>query len=273
MEMKEAKQSAWSFFLQVILWFSTTASLVLLARGSKGLADGAEAYAGLVILFTFSLATLTVLILSRLQWFMRLYAALVYFAILYGSFFFFVLIWPFPAALVMISLMALMLFFSPRVLTQNLILSIALAGIALQFASLISFTEALVLLFVLAVYDILAVSVTHHMVRMARSVVHAHLPVVFIIPHRASEMHAHVNRFEPGSNAIFFGAGDVALPAVLLATAPTMPVAFGVFIGSLVGIAVLVVTFLRGEEPHPLPALPFIVVGAMLGLSAALFIA
>jgi presenilin-like A22 family membrane protease len=190
----------------------------------------------------------------------------VYFAILYGTFFVFNLLWPLPAAVMMIPIAASLLFFSPRVISQNLVLAVALAGVAAQFGSLISFPVALGLLVIFAIYDIVAVNVTHHMVKMARTVIAQHLPVIFVMPHRLSGLSEHIARFEPGSTAVFMGAGDIVLPAILIATAPNTAYAVAVIAGALLGFLILVVTFLSNKKQHPLPALPFLVVGIVVSL-------
>ncbi|MEI7741033.1 MAG: presenilin family intramembrane aspartyl protease [bacterium] len=262
MTREEAVSIGVSFYTQTAGWFLTTALFVFATRGHLiPVADGREAYAGLVALSAFALATLFVLLLAKVKAFIRVYSGLVYFALIYGTFSLFSMIWPLPAAFMMIPLAASLLFFSPRVFSQNLVLALALAGVAAQFGSMISFPVAFGLLAILAVYDIVAVNITHHMVAMAKTVISKHLPVVFVMPHRLTANFEHVARFEPGSSAVFLGGGDIALPAILVATAPTTNLAAAVIVGTLAGFLVLVATFLSGKKQHPLPALPFLMLG------------
>jgi presenilin-like A22 family membrane protease len=191
---------------------------------------------------------------------------------LYGVYFVFALLWPIPAALIMVPVAASLLFFSPRVLSQNLVLAIALAGVACQFASFVSFPVALALIIILSLYDIVAVNVTHHMVAMAKSVIKVHLPVVFVMPWKAQDLSEHVQRFEPGSSAVFLGAGDIAFPAILVATAPTTTTSVAITLGALAGFFILTVSFLGGKKQHPLPALPFLTVSILIALGLSLLV-
>lgn len=270
MEREEALRAGASFYVQTAVWFMLTALLTYAARGRTDVvSDGGEAYAGLVALSAFALATLLVLLLAKTKAFMRVYSWLVYFAILYGAFYILALLWPIQAAFAMLPVAASLLFFSPRVLAQNLVLSVALAGVASQFGALVSFPVMMGLLAVLAIYDIVAVNITHHMVAMAKAVIEKHVPVVFVMPRELSGLSSHVSLFVPGSQAVFLGAGDIALPAVLIATAPNAALAFAVMTGSLLGFMMLTISFLASKRPHPLPALPFLMCGIVVALGIA----
>jgi presenilin-like A22 family membrane protease len=193
---------------------------------------------------------------------LRVYGALVYFAILLGVFSYSLSLGSFSAAMTALLMAGLVLFFSPRVLWQNFVLSIALAGIALEFS--VSFSAPLIvsLLLFLSVYDIVAVSVTHHMVRMAEQAAAARLPVLYILPYKLRGVFAHVKSYKPGSNAVFLGAGDIALPVMLVAASPQN--GLSILIGTCLGFAILVLVFAKMKHPHPMPALPFVTVGALL---------
>lgn len=264
------KTTSLSFFLQGAFWLTLVPCLVFWAR-SVGVGVNQDEW---YLLVAFSAAAAFGILFSFLalhkRFGFRVYVGLVYLALLIGVFSFVETLFPGAAAFVALMLASLVLLFSPRVFAQNLILALALAGVALSFIPTVPFRYALLASVGLAFYDIVSVEITHNMVRLAKEVVSVHLPVVFVLPIRWRENVEHVAKFVPGSNAVFLGGGDAAIPAILVAVAPTLGLAKAVMIGTALGFAVLVFSFVKDPEHKPLPALPFIVSGIVASLTLAI---
>lgn len=158
----------------------------------------------------------------------------------------------------------------------------------------ISFTvlPIVVLLLVLAVYDAISVYGTKHMLTLAEGAMSMHLPVLLVIPLSADFSTAEMDDgggigddadgdpAEGELDAIFLGLGDVVIPSILIVSAAAAglgspvvnlgplglgwPVLGGV-VGSLAGLAVLIVLVLRGT-PHA--GLPLLNGGVILGYLA-----
>jgi len=148
--------------------------------------------------------------------------------------------------------------------------SIAMLGISLSVFLVI------VLLAGLAVYDAVSVFGTKHMIDLADVVFFdLKLPVMFVVPKKLGfsfirETKSLKEKLRSGEEreAFFMGLGDVVMPGMLVTSAfyniasGGLIVALSVMFGTLVGFGVLVVFLVRGK---PLPGLPFLCSGAILG--------
>ncbi|MFH0928143.1 MAG: presenilin family intramembrane aspartyl protease [bacterium] len=253
------------FLTQGLFWLGLAEFMVfyvrLKARANFEMESFSLAILALVVLFSFLLAYF----LTRADFGLKVYAILVYAAILIGALTYASLVLPWPFALLTLPVVAGIFLFSPRVIWQNLMLTLALSGIAIQFSGLLTWRVAVALILALSLYDFIAVKITHHMIRLARAVVNIHVPAIYVIPLNYRDLFSHVNRFFVGSKAIFLGGGDVALPAMLVVAAPNNRLALGVALGNLAGFAFMAYLFGRRSVIRPLPALPFISFGGLLG--------
>ena len=148
--------------------------------------------------------------------------------------------------------------------------SIAMLGISLSVFLVI------ILLAGLAVYDAISVFGTKHMIDLADVVFFdLKLPVMFVVPKKLGfsfirETKSLKEKLRSGEEreAFFMGLGDVVMPGMLVTSAfyniagGGLVVALSVMLGTLVGFGVLVVFLVRGK---PLPGLPFLCSGAILG--------
>ncbi len=144
-----------------------------------------------------------------------------------------------------------------------------------------------ILLFLLMVYDAIAVYLTKHMISLADVVVDMKLPILMVMPDSAGYDYTAAptlkeQRGQPVTEraALFMGLGDVVIPGALVTSAfvwlPVHPLVLGIganllcalaaMIGSLVGYGVLMRLVLRG---NPQAGLPFLNGGALLGYSLA----
>ncbi len=163
-------------------------------------------------------------------------------------------------------------YFSRSVLTFDLLLALGCAGIAANLGGAMRPTGAAVIIAVLAVYDIVAVYVTKHMVEMAETMLRRKVFFAMILSERPGDLLLPVMTVTPGSSFVFLGTGDVVLPALLVASVSLLDVRAAVLVaaGALCGAAVLHVIFLSQHERRPMPALPPIAVGALIGFVVSL---
>ena len=131
-----------------------------------------------------------------------------------------------------------------------------------------------VILAALAGYDIVAVYVTKHMVAMAETLLRRRVFFAMILPERPSGFLLPVTEAVPGGGFVFLGTGDVILPALLVASVARMnPFAsILVAVGALLGAASLHLMFLSQKVRRPMPALPPIAAGALIGFVISFFL-
>jgi len=147
--------------------------------------------------------------------------------------------------------------------------SIAMLGISLSIPLVI------VLLGGLAVYDVISVYKTKHMIDLADVVLDLRLPVMLVIPKKRDyslikDIRSLREKLDEGEerDAFFMGLGDVVMPGILVASTfyniadAGLFAALSVMVGTLVGFVVLVLFLVKGE---PQAGLPYLCGGAILG--------
>jgi len=147
--------------------------------------------------------------------------------------------------------------------------SIAMLGISLNISLVV------VLLVGLAVYDVVSVYKTKHMIDLAGVVLDLRLPVMLVVPRKRAyslvkNRKSLKEQLSEGEErgAFFMGLGDVVMPGVLVASTfhniagAGLYVALSAMVGMLVGFAVLVFFLAKGK---PQAGLPYLCSGAILG--------
>ncbi len=166
------------------------------------------------------------------------------------------------AALLIVVTLAL----KPNWIVMNIAALLLAAGIAAIFGISLEPLPASVLLAILAVYDMVAVYKTRHMISLAESVVEIKAPMLFVIPRK-------------DGNA-YMGVGDVVVPNILVVSvqkfveAPKflfikIP-ALATLVGSVMGLIVLLILVERRSGAHP--GLPFVNFGAIAGFLLSVMI-
>lgn len=165
-------------------------------------------------------------------------------------------------------------YFSRSVLTFDLLLVLGCAGIAANLGGAMRPAGVAITIAVLATYDIVAVYVTKHMVEMAESMLRRKVFFAMILSAHPGDLLLPVTTVTSGSSFVFLGTGDVVLPALLVASVAVIDprAAVLVAVGALYGAAVLHVIFLSRHERPPMPALPPIAAGALIGFIASFFL-
>ncbi|HTM68569.1 MAG TPA: presenilin family intramembrane aspartyl protease [Candidatus Binatia bacterium] len=225
-------------------------------------------------LAAFAAATIIILLLLRTFKSSRLFEAVFLVAIFTGIGTLFADLFGAPVA-VLATAVAVFVYYGARsVAAFDLLLVLGCAGVAANLGAAMRPVGVAVILAILAGYDIVAVYVTKHMVAMAESLLRRRVFFAMILPERPAGFLLPVSEAVPGSGFVFLGTGDVILPALLVASVArvSLVAAAVVGLGALSGAAALHLLFLTQRVRKPMPALPPIAAGALLGLVVTFFI-
>jgi presenilin-like A22 family membrane protease len=153
------------------------------------------------------------------------------------------------------------------------------AGAASIFGISLSIVPVIILLIILLVYDAISVYKTKHMITLAEGVVDMRSPILFIVPKKRGYSYRNegIANIDGGGEraAYIIGMGDMIMPSILVVSANvfldtvkigfiTLP-ALGAMIGSVIGLALLLMVVRKG---NPQAGLPPINGGAILGFLA-----
>lgn len=178
-----------------------------------------------------------------------------------------VLVPPFDILAAFLTLLAFILF--RNVLTHNVGMVLAIAGIGSVVGLAISPKTAVIVLVIFSFYDIVAVYVTKHMVRMAKSMIESGAIFGLIIPSRFSDFFQNRAKAQErmGNQFMILGSGDIGLPLILAASVAgvSLPQAVIVSIFSLGGLFITHLIFINQKERKAMAALPPIATMSIIG--------
>ena len=227
------------------------------------------------LLTVFFLSTLMLLLALRTIKRRAVFEALFTLAVLSGAWFIADIYLAPGLALVAGSAVILLRFVWKSALSFNLTLGVGVAGIAAGIGTALAPLAVLILLTLLSFYDIVAVYRTKHMVRMFRDLTRRGVLFAFLLtPLGAADLLAPAAVRDPDRRGMLLGTGDVALPVMLAAAAfreGALP-AVASLAGAAAGFAAMFMLFLAQPKRAPMPALPPIALGSILGYLASLLI-
>ncbi|TSC74305.1 MAG: hypothetical protein G01um101444_331 [Parcubacteria group bacterium Gr01-1014_44] len=162
----------------------------------------------------------------------------------------------------------------PRVAVLNMAVVFGLAGLGAVLGLSLSPMMAVWILAVLSVYDIVAVYITKHMVKMAEGMIASRAIFGFIIPSKFSGFFEKISAVRPGEDFMILGSGDIALPLVLVVSVARVSFlqAFIVAGFSLLGLLATHLIFVNQKVRRPMAALPPIAALSIIGYLVASFI-
>ena len=221
-------------------------------------------------LAAFASVTVILLLLLRTVKGSRLFEAVFLLAIFTGIGTLFAGLFGTPMAVVATAVAVFLYYGARSVAVFDLLLILGSAGVAANLGVSMRPVGIAIILTILAGYDIVAVYVTKHMVVMAESLLRRRVFFAMILPERPQDFLLPVAEAKPGSGFVFLGTGDVILPALLVASVAPASVTAAVIVGlgALCGAAALHLLFLGQKVRKPMPALPPIAAGALLGFVA-----
>lgn len=178
---------------------------------------------------------------------------------------------------IMLLVVAVFLFIK-NVLTHNVGIILGIAGIGSLLGLSISPGTAVVIMAILSFYDIIAVFVTGHMVKIAKTMMESGAIFGFIIPLQMSGFLSQKQEAQSqvgvGGQFMILGSGDIGLPVVLASSVARYSFndAIIVAVFSLVGLFITHLIFVNQKERKPIAALPPIATMSIIGYLMAIVI-
>lgn len=164
-------------------------------------------------------------------------------------------------------------FLWPSVLTQNIAIILAVAGVGAQLGILLTVPAIIILLIVLSVYDVWAVFKSKHMIKMFKGMMQRGAAMALVIPESLKHITKPMQSVQteklkavPTKRFMMLGTGDLAFPLVFAVAALEYSLlsAIGVILGALAGILVIHILIIQ-KKFTALPALPPIAAGSIAG--------
>lgn len=219
--------------------------------------------------FILMFAVATVILLIILKYFKKpwLIQGLFYLAIIEGLLFFSQAFFDWPYFLYVVVFFLLAWFFYRNILIHNVIIVLAVSAIAVIFGLNFMPSAVILILLFLAVYDFWAVYKTKHMVKMFRGMAEAKVHFSIIIPQNFKGLFKKTKTVSPSTEFMFLGTGDLALPAILVVSSLKISqlTALLTGLGAVCGFVFLYILFITQAKRAPMPGLPPIILGTLLG--------
>lgn len=161
--------------------------------------------------------------------------------------------------------------FIKNVLTHNIGIILSVAGIGSLLGLAISPGTTVVMMVILSFYDIIAVYVTGHMVKMAKTMMESGAIFGFIIPSEVNGFFSHKGKVQhealAGGQFMILGSGDIGLPVVLASSVARYSLNGAIIVAlfSLVGLFITHLIFVNQKERKPMAALPPIATMSIIG--------
>lgn len=159
-------------------------------------------------------------------------------------------------------------YYVPRVFAQNIALIIGIAGISASMGLTFSWENVAVILSLLSVYDIIAVYKTQHMQKIFKGLAEKGAILAMIAPPDISGFTTKLKDINPlNDKFLYLGTGDVALPIFFSVSVLPFGLMNSIYViaGALIGLLAAHLFFVRQKERRPMPALPPIAAGAIIG--------
>ncbi|MDP2656731.1 MAG: presenilin family intramembrane aspartyl protease [bacterium] len=220
----------------------------------------------------FVLATLVVLLLTKLYRGHFFYRLIFLLALGAGLVVVFQLVFPLNVSLFISAIFCLGLYFLPIIWVHNIGVIIASAGLGSVLGLQMSWQVAAWLLAVLSAYDVFAVFVTGHMIHLEQTFIARKASFALVIPESWYGLYEQLGTVRPSGGFLILGGGDVILPMFLtIAIAPVnLLAAIYAIVGSLFGLLANHIVLMKWQ--HPIPALPMIAAGCLAGLAIGIFL-
>ncbi len=269
----------WGLFVNEILLFLAVQALglyvgykIFLAKEVVALAAGSS-----IITFLASFAISTVALIAVIKYFKPrgMFKILFAFLIFVGAETVFGVFVPFGyLSIALAAVLVVLRFYHPTILTQNLALMIAIAGISASLGLLFPLPAVLVILAVLSVYDVIAVYRTKHMLTLFKGLLDSGTPFAIIVPDKDSSIHEQVSSAKPGTGKfLMLGTGDLAFPIIFAVSALPLGImsSLAILVGALVGMFTVHV-ILTQKKTGAIPALPPIIFTSLVAFMVSLYL-
>lgn len=266
---------------QVVLIVQTVVALGLVEAFAIGAASGARgnyvpallpAINARQFLLTFLISTALLLFMVRRLRQRVIFEVIFALSIFSGVWFLTALVMPGYAFILAVALL-MVRYLAPYVLLQNVFMILGIAGIGSAIGASTPWQTMAIVIAILAVYDVIAVYGTKHMVTMFKGLLAQGVVFALIIPEHPRLLLKRMKDVGPGEGFSFLGSGDLALPTLFVASAAREGLALGLgaAVGSILGLLATDFLFQRGSK-RPMPALPPIAIGTLAGFFVVKFL-
>ncbi len=245
----------WFFTNEVIVPAETTSSVV-------------------TFLISFSIATVGLFLFLKFFKTRVFFKFLMAFLIFVGTETVFLVFFPEKIAIILAVGLVLLRFLWPNVLSQNLTLVIAVAGISASLGLFFSIPAVLIILAVLSVYDVIAVYRTQHMITLFKGLLEKGVPFSIIVPDKVADVKVKVKEAQPGTGRfLLLGTGDIAFPIIFSVAALRfgLQTSISVIVGAFVGLFFIHLILMQ-KKVGAIPALPPIVFFSLIGFIISTFL-
>lgn len=153
-------------------------------------------------------------------------------------------------------------------IAHHCVIIIAIVGVSVILAEQFTTRAALLIVAVLAVYDIIAVYFTKHMIELAQTFFKREAWFGIIIPSTLALWKSPTTAVHAGRDALVLGAGDIVIPLLFATTHLYENGLIGFLIMSastLVGVVALFYWYIHLRRGQSIPALPPIAVALFIG--------
>jgi len=163
---------------------------------------------------------------------------------------------------------------SSSIFIHDLIIILGIAGVGAVLGLSLEPQIIILLLIIFSIYDIIAVYITKHMIRIAKEMVRQKVIVGFIFPSNISDFKESVEKVEPGGKFVVLGGGDVVFPLLLCVSLVPWGIKNSLIIAifALIGLFISYLIFISQKFRRPIPALPPIALFSIIGFFITLII-
>jgi len=164
-------------------------------------------------------------------------------------------------------LLLIVFWLKQTVFIQDAVMIVSLAAIGAIFGLSLTPLTVVYVLIIFSIYDLVAVYVTGHMVKIAEVMVKSRAIFGFVIPNSIKDFGAGMSGVRPGDQFMILGSGDVIFPLLMIASLVRVSLARSwiVFGFSLLGIFATHLIFINQKVRRPMAALPPIAVLTIAG--------
>jgi len=237
------------------------------AQVAKDLVVTPSIFSGWYFLLLFVIATLIIIFILKYVKKPWLIQGLFYFAILEGLLIFSKAYFTYPAYLYFLVFLVIVWLIYKNVFVHNIVIVFAVSAISVIFGLSLSPSMAIIILLILAIYDFWAVYKTKHMIKMFKGLSESKVHFSLIIPEKYKGIFTKLKDVKMNSEFLFLGTGDLAIPAIFVVSALKISIttAFYTSLGAILGLIILYTLFVVQEHRKPMPGLPPIIMGCLVG--------
>jgi len=240
-ENPEAVENSFFFFIYILI---ATAGILLIIKFWKNFLKAIEAF---VVFFS--------------SWFVF-------------DFLFPVDIWIFSLGFFLAIILTSWKMLRPTILSQDTAAIFSGAGVGAMLGASLGILPSIVFMLLLSIYDFVSVFITKHMIYLAKALTERPTAFTVAASHKFKKpVYVGIKKTKKRFHIFQLGVGDIVLPlmfSVSVLSKFTILNSILTTIGSTIALIILI--FYISKKPRPLPALPFVSLGALSGFLLSILI-